>query len=169
MPHMHEIGDAFEQLIRRSDGSEEELINLTGWAFELQLYYDTPTMLEPGDQLITRCTYDNPYDFTVTAGDGTGDEMCFNFMYVTPPPSERYCDDNAMGGLDNDLFVYAPGDCFEDPTIALELVDGTMGEGDRPPLAGGPLADGHWTMVAYDMLLPDGVPIGEIDQEASRI
>ena len=168
-PHMHEIGSAFDQMIVRADGTEEPLISLTGWSFELQLYYDTPFTLEPGDKLVTSCTYDNPYDFTVQAGEGTQDEMCFSFMYVTPPPTSRYCDDANSGGLDNDLFVYSPGACFEDPTIELEIIGGTIREGDRPPMVGGELTDGHWSLVGYDMLLPDGVPIGEIDQEASRI
>ncbi|MEO1273314.1 MAG: hypothetical protein AAFX99_34960, partial [Myxococcota bacterium] len=49
MPHMHETGSEFHQTIVRADGTEESLISLTGWSFELQLYYDTPTTLYPGD------------------------------------------------------------------------------------------------------------------------
>ncbi|QDG53606.1 hypothetical protein FIV42_23530 [Persicimonas caeni] len=84
-PHMHEIGTEFETIIERADGTEETLIDLTGWSFEAQLIYDTPAQLSPGDKLRTRCKYDNPNDHSVYFGEGTGDEMCFNFMYISPP------------------------------------------------------------------------------------
>ena len=40
--------------------------------------------VEPGDVLRTTCTYDNDGDVAVTVGEGTGDEMCFNFALVYP-------------------------------------------------------------------------------------
>lgn len=83
-PHMHEIGSEFETIIKRQDGTEETLIELTGWHFEAQFIYDTPAQLYPGDELITTCTYDNPHDHSVNFGLGTGDEMCFNFLYLSP-------------------------------------------------------------------------------------
>jgi hypothetical protein len=84
-PHMHEIGSEFETVITRKDGTEETLIELTGWDFEAQYFYDTPVHLEAGDEISTVCTYDNPYDHAVYFGEGTGDEMCFNFLYMSPP------------------------------------------------------------------------------------
>jgi hypothetical protein len=38
----------------------------------------------PGDVLTTTCTYDNPSTSTVTFGEGTRDEMCFDFITVYP-------------------------------------------------------------------------------------
>jgi hypothetical protein len=29
----------------------------------------------------------------VTSGEDTTDEMCFDFAYITPPPTQRYCDE----------------------------------------------------------------------------
>jgi hypothetical protein len=84
-PHMHEIGSTLKTSILRADGTEETLIDLTGWSFEAQIIYDTPTTVYPGDRLRTTCNYDNPYDFAVMFGEGTQDEMCFNFMYISPP------------------------------------------------------------------------------------
>lgn len=85
-PHMHEIGSAFSQTVERADtGDIESIIELTGWSFEAQLIYDTPVSLKAGDVLQTTCTWDNFKDFTIGPGLGTADEMCFNFMYVTPP------------------------------------------------------------------------------------
>lgn len=84
-PHMHEIGSEFSQIVERADtGAEESIIELSGWAFEAQLIYETPLSLKAGDILKTTCTWNNYKNFTVGPGLGTDDEMCFNFMYVTP-------------------------------------------------------------------------------------
>lgn len=91
MPHMHETGTDFLHTITRSDGTEETLIELSGWSFEAQYFYEMPTTVYPGDQLTLTCTYDNPYDHTLTWGEGTSDEMCFNFIYVTPPEAAFQC------------------------------------------------------------------------------
>jgi hypothetical protein len=87
-PHMHEIGSEFHQNILRRDGSTESLIDLTGWSFEAQLTYRTPVTLRPGDRLKTSCVWENPRDEAVTFGVRTKDEMCYNFMYVTPPDDD---------------------------------------------------------------------------------
>lgn len=53
----------------------------------------------PGDAIRTTCTFDNPYDFPVLFGEGTEDEMCFNFVMAYPIEmvgSSREC-----GTLDN--------------------------------------------------------------------
>ncbi len=83
-PHMHEIGTEFSQVVEHADGTNETIIKLSGWSFEAQLIYDTPVSLREGDVLTTNCSWDNFKDFDVNPGLGTADEMCFNFMYVTP-------------------------------------------------------------------------------------
>ncbi len=92
MPHMHEIGSEFEHIVTRGDGSVESLIELTGWSFELQFFYEMNTRVEIGDRLTMTCTYDNDKDYRVTAGQGTTDEMCFDFLYVTPPSAAGQCE-----------------------------------------------------------------------------
>ena len=87
-PHMHEIGSEFEQFVVRGDGSEEEVVSLTGWSFHAQRIYHTPMTLFPGDRIRGKCTWDNPYDHLVHFGPGTADEMCFSFLYVTPPVAD---------------------------------------------------------------------------------
>lgn len=91
MPHMHEIGDTFDHDVIRSDGTVDNLISLTGWSFEAQYFYDMPMSVSAGDQLRMRCGYDNPTNETVTAGLGTSDEMCFDFMVVTPAAAAAQC------------------------------------------------------------------------------
>lgn len=90
-PHMHEIGSEFVQNVERVGGAEETIIELTGWSFEAQLIYHTPTSLKRNDVLRTSCTWNNYKDFTVVPGLGTADEMCFSFMYATPA-RDRFCD-----------------------------------------------------------------------------
>ncbi len=80
-PHMHEIGSEFEQTVTRSDGTEETVVELTGWHFEAQYLYETPMQLEAGDEMTMTCTWDNPHQHSVSFGTGTEDEMCFSFMY----------------------------------------------------------------------------------------
>jgi hypothetical protein len=91
MPHMHEIGSEFKHVLTRGDGTEETIIELTGWSFEAQYFYDMPVTVNSGDTLTLTCTFDNPGDSTVTWGEGTSDEMCFDFIYVTPPEAAFQC------------------------------------------------------------------------------
>ena len=94
MPHMHEAGTDFRSDVIRADGTHINLIELTGWSFEAQLFYEMPITLYPGDELLTTCSYKNPdSDRTIFFGDGTEDEMCFNFVYATPARGQRFCND----------------------------------------------------------------------------
>jgi hypothetical protein len=92
MPHMHEVGSAFSHVIARTDGTTEPLVELTGWSFEAQYIYDVGVDVRPGDVMRLRCDYDNPTDRRVTGGLGTDDEMCFDFLFVTPPSAVAQCD-----------------------------------------------------------------------------
>lgn len=91
MPHMHQIGTELSHTLHHADGTEESLIELTGWSFEAQYFYEQPAQVRVGDSLTLTCTYDNPGSSTVTFGEGTSDEMCFNFLYVTPPAAAFQC------------------------------------------------------------------------------
>jgi hypothetical protein len=94
-PHMHEYGSRFITEIRRGgdSGRAETLVELDPWDFNNQTTYPHPdVVLQPGDSLYTRCTYDNPTDSTVTFGERTEDEMCFNFVTAYPM--------RALGGVD---------------------------------------------------------------------
>ena len=93
-PHMHETGDSFEHIIDRLSGPDEDLVSLTGWSFTAQRYYSVNLDLVPGDVLRMKCTFANDTGRTVTAGTGTEDEMCFDFMYVTPPTALANCNDS---------------------------------------------------------------------------
>ena len=91
MPHMHQLGTVFEQRILRRDGAEEPLIRVSGWSYEMQPFYQMDALLEAGDRVTTSCTWRNPTDEAVYFGFGANNEMCFSFMFVSPPPRQRLC------------------------------------------------------------------------------
>jgi hypothetical protein len=82
--HMHEVGVGIKSEVVRTNGSRECLLDIPRWDFNWQMYYQfkEPFMLQPGDRLITSCQYDNRSNQRVTFGEGTGDEMCFQFNVV---------------------------------------------------------------------------------------
>ncbi|RLB50398.1 MAG: hypothetical protein DRJ42_18930 [Deltaproteobacteria bacterium] len=95
-PHMHQLGTKFITEIHPSgDASRAEtLVEIERWDFNNQTSYPhVGRTLNPGDAIATRCTYDNPSDTTVSFGERTEDEMCFNFLTVYPlsnfPSAER--------------------------------------------------------------------------------
>jgi len=135
MPHMHGIGASFE-LDRVRGGRSQNLLRLGGWDFETQLFYDVPIDLAVDDELVVRCSFDNPYDTAVSAGFRTEDEMCFAFSYVTPP-NAGFCSPVA-----GDL-IYVPGECVGDPVEVTTLAAAVTG--DAPVFdAAGVIPDGRW-------------------------
>jgi hypothetical protein len=45
--------------------------------------------LNSGDQVFTSCSYENPGNSTVSFGQDTDDEMCFNFALYYPMDNLR--------------------------------------------------------------------------------
>ena len=95
MPHMHEIGQEFHSEVMHEDGTVENIIDLTGWSFEAQLFYDFRVPLKAGDEVRTTCVFFNDNQSRIVIfGPHTDNEMCFNFAYVTPPIPNRFCNDS---------------------------------------------------------------------------
>jgi len=171
MPHMHQVGSEFRQSIVRDDGSEESLVELTGWSFESQLFYLFDAELRRGDVIETTCTYRNMSGEVVESGEDTTDEMCFDFAYVTPPPHDRYCDD---GDADRPTDVtYVPGECLasDAPRDAPPLVRGTWAEAEAPELPpAGALEDGTWLLDGIEFRVTGtATPVGSIDLEETYV
>jgi len=86
-PHMHLLGRQIRAEVQHSDGSSTCLVEIPDWDFNWQQFYffDSPVGIpvEPGDQVSMSCTWDNPLDKSVGWGDGTEDEMCIGYFYVT--------------------------------------------------------------------------------------
>jgi hypothetical protein len=169
MPHMHALGTDFVQTIEHPSGSQSTLIALSGWAFGTQLFYALPTELAPGDVVTTTCTWQNPSAERVESGPATADEMCFGFMYVTPPPTERYCDEG--DGRPTDI-AYAAGACAppspggDGPPPLVRT--GWLESEAPPPLRGGSIPDGEWVLEEVPFYVSRATtPIGEIDLAAT--
>jgi hypothetical protein len=151
LPHMHEIGQSLKSTIIRADGTEEDLITLDGWDFNTQLFYDTAGLtVGPGDRITTRCIFENPDDTERVFGPYTLNEMCYNFLYVTPPPPDRYCDQ-----LETDVTTYTPGECAPDGAAEVgEMVVSTFQEGVAPPATGGTMTPGFYRLTSQEIFFP---------------
>lgn len=86
-PHMHVLGRRALVEVERADGSNSCLIDIPDWDFNWQqlYFFDSPVgvPLEPGDRIKMSCTWDNSTSREVRWGDGTEDEMCITYGYVT--------------------------------------------------------------------------------------
>ncbi len=83
-PHMHTLGR--ELRVDLSGTTDACLIDIPRWDFNWQLayWYDEPVRVTPSDSVTISCTF-NTMDRTETVrwGDGTQDEMCLSFVYLT--------------------------------------------------------------------------------------
>jgi hypothetical protein len=153
MPHMHELGTKFSNIIVRKDGKTEELISISGWQFEMQPFYSFPVTLQPGDRIVTSCTWENKTAKSVTAGTGTADEMCFNFIFATPPPKNAYC--NNFVADKGSAVTYFPGACVgPNPIANPPKVNTPLMFKAAPKVSGGQLQDGHWTLTSSTLYAP---------------
>jgi hypothetical protein len=83
-PHMHKLGVALDTQITKADATTSTLVDSPNYDFEYQVGYPTDTKLEVGDSVTTRCTWKNTTNGPVGFGEGTGDEMCFDFVSYYP-------------------------------------------------------------------------------------
>ncbi len=84
-PHMHEIGRAMDSYITKAGGEVIPLAQVPNYDFEYQVTYPVDNVaLDVGDTLTTKCTWQNTTGAPVGFGEGTQDEMCFNFVSYYP-------------------------------------------------------------------------------------
>ncbi len=79
-PHMHLKGRHMKVVQIHGDSGQEEVIHDEDFDFNYQRSYIKSTLIKPGDELNTTCTYS---DFAVF-GKGTNDEMCYFFSIHWP-------------------------------------------------------------------------------------
>ncbi len=79
LPHMHYKGRHMKATLRRADGSEEAFHD-HDFDFNYETLYPVDVILQPGDSVITTCTYSEP----ATYGPGVTDEMCYMFTVAYP-------------------------------------------------------------------------------------
>jgi hypothetical protein len=85
-PHMHELGRAFSTELIRGGQSMGMVTDVPQFDFNSQLSYpnDPEIVVQPGDTLRSTCWFTNDTGQNVGFGEGTGDEMCFNFIFGYP-------------------------------------------------------------------------------------
>ncbi len=86
-PHMHLKGRRALIEVERASGEDTCLLDIPDWDFNWQQFYffadPRGIRLMPGDRVTFSCTWDNTTSHTVRWGDGTEDEMCIAYAYVT--------------------------------------------------------------------------------------
>jgi len=83
-PHAHEL--AYHMKLEVKRGTEVIKLHDGPFAFDAQIAtpLGKPFELKTGDQVITTCQFENTTNRTVTFGENTGNEMCFNFAVYYP-------------------------------------------------------------------------------------
>ncbi|MBX3226864.1 MAG: peptidylglycine alpha-amidating monooxygenase [Labilithrix sp.] len=89
-PHMHTRGASMttERLPNLGRGTPEPVFEQKAFSFEAQANFPIDKKVQLGDVLRTRCGWKNPSDLTLGFGEGTNDEMCFNFIGYYPAVKE---------------------------------------------------------------------------------
>jgi hypothetical protein len=89
--HMHKLGTAMSthRLPGGANGAPEKVLDVNPFDFENQSGYVTQNAVNPGDVIRTRCAWKNTTDKQVGFGEGTSDEMCFDFVGYYPNIPDR--------------------------------------------------------------------------------
>lgn len=89
-PHMHARGETMKtERIPGGNGTPETIFEQKAFSFEAQANFPISKSVEQGDVMRTRCSWKNPSDITVPFGEGTEEEMCFNFIGYYPNIPDR--------------------------------------------------------------------------------
>lgn len=84
-PHMHNLGYAMKTTVKSGvGGTEKTLVDDTNFNFQNQGSFDADIDLKPGDVVTTTCRWNNTTDRTVSWGENTEDEMCYNYTAYFP-------------------------------------------------------------------------------------
>lgn len=88
-PHMHTAGVSINATYKRG-GTDTCLVDIPRWDFHWQQFYfygrdglNQYVDGKKGDVVTLTCTFDNPLDVSIQQGEGTSDEMCLSYFYVT--------------------------------------------------------------------------------------
>lgn len=87
LPHMHTLGHTLE-VTATSSGTDQCLVKVDRWDFHWQnaWWYAEPLKLPAMDSIRITCGYDTrSRTDVVTWGDGTADEMCLAYFYLSAP------------------------------------------------------------------------------------
>lgn len=90
-PHMHQLGTHFKATFIQS--GQEIVLHDGDYSFQeqYQIPLDNPLTLEPGDIIRSECTWNNPTANTVTFGESSDTEMCFDLVFQYPARGKGIC------------------------------------------------------------------------------
>lgn len=84
-PHMHTRGTAMSsEKIPAGATTGTKLVDQPAFDFNNQANYEVTGTAVAGDTIRTKCTWKNPGDAKIGFGEGTADEMCFDFLSYYP-------------------------------------------------------------------------------------
>ncbi len=85
-PHMHQLGTSITTVLRPgAGGGPFDLGSAPSFDFQSQFFAPLPDVIvRPGDEIDTRCVWQNSTHRTVGMGERTEDEMCFSFTMYYP-------------------------------------------------------------------------------------
>lgn len=83
--HMHLLGRTTRLQLEHKESSPTCLLDIPRWDFHWQSSYvlQQTVTVKPGERLNLECVFDNPSAKDVNWGEGTEDEMCVGFVYVS--------------------------------------------------------------------------------------
>jgi hypothetical protein len=125
LPHMHQLGAHFKATFMI--GGEERVIHDAPYDFEeqYQVRLPEPLQLSPGDKIVTECTWQNTTTNTVTFGESSDAEMCFNGIYSYPKSDTSICGGSGAGGpIPDGPPCASPGDPGNDQGVGRECTAG---------------------------------------------
>jgi hypothetical protein len=100
-PHAHTHAVRMKFTLQRKSGETIVMHDMPFMFGEQHSYpLDPPVVVQPGDTINTSCFYTNKTSSTVTFGENTGDEMCFNFALYYPAGALSCGGGSPLGGLD---------------------------------------------------------------------
>jgi hypothetical protein len=98
-PHAHKLAVRMTFTLQKKGGPTTIMHDMPFMFGEQKSYpLDPPIVVNPGDTLTTTCTFNNTTNRTVTFGESTNDEMCFNFALYYPAGGLK-CGSGGAGGL----------------------------------------------------------------------
>jgi hypothetical protein len=81
---MRKLGRSIHADIKRASGGTDVLLDVPNFDSNYQVSYETPAVLNPGDRIVTTCSYQNTTSSLVTFGPSVASELCYNFVIAYP-------------------------------------------------------------------------------------
>jgi len=124
--HMHSAGKAIWTDHYRGEQQLAPLGQKHSWDFNQQSPTHVKAVIQPGDRLVTHCVYNAQTRGKATRfGEGTGDEMCFNFLMVYPADGVSMCMD--IGKVSSKADAPKLGICLDGKIAGLPSLFGALG------------------------------------------